>query len=410
VSARVDRQAVLALLRRIRRGRVELVDGDRRLEFGDGDGPAATVTVRSPAFYRQALRGSLGLGDSYARGDWDCDDLVALVRVLARNMEAIDRVRRRVAPVLLPVQRLASRAWLPTPARSRRQIAAHYDLGNDFFELFLDETMTYSCAVFDSPGTDLADASRAKLERVCAKLDVQPRDHVLEIGTGWGSFALHAATTRGCRVTTTTLSKEQHDYARKRIEEAGLSDRVELRLDDYRHLAGRYDKLVSIEMIEAVGWQNFGTFFRRCSDLLKSTGALALQAITIDDRAYDLEKATRSFIKARIFPGGALPSVEVMTREVARRTDMRAVHLEDITPHYPPTLAEWRRRLLENAGRLLARGYPERLVRQFELYFAYCEAGFRERRIGDVQLVLAKPEFRGEQAVLEGARDAVLAG
>jgi len=400
---------VLGLLGRLKRGRVELVDAGRRLEFGDGDGPAATVTVRSPAFYRQVLRGSLGIGDSYTRGLWDCDDLVALVRVLARNMETIDRVRRRMAPVLSPVQRVASRSWLPTPARSRRQIAAHYDLGNDFFELFLDETMTYSCAVFDTPGADLADASRAKLERVCAKLDVHPGDHVLEIGTGWGSFALHAATTRGCRVTTTTLSKEQHDYARERIEDAGLRDRITLLLDDYRHLRGRFDKLVSIEMIEAVGWQNFGTFFRRCSELLKSTGAMALQAITIDDRAYELEKAKRTFIKSRIFPGGALPSVEVMTREVARSTDMRAVHLEDITPHYPPTLAAWRRRLLENAGRVLARGYPERLVRQFELYFAYCEAGFTERRIGDVQMVLAKPAFRGEQAVLEGARHAVLA-
>jgi len=244
----------------------------------------------------------------------------------------------------------------------------------------------------------LEEASLTKLERVCAKLDLGPADHVLEIGTGWGGFAVYAAEHYGCRVTTTTISREQHAYASERVRALGLEDRVTILLEDYRNLRGSYDKLVSIEMIEAVGWQNFPTYFRRCSELLSHDGAMLLQAIVIDDRAYHVEKAGKSFINTYIFPGGCLPSLELISHQLPRVTDLRQVHLEDITAHYATTLALWRERFLEASERLKDLGYDERFRRLWDLYLSYCEGGFRERRIQDVQLLLAKPGYRGESA------------
>jgi cyclopropane-fatty-acyl-phospholipid synthase len=308
-------------------------------------------------------------------------------------------------------QRLARRLVRNTPARSRRQIAAHYDLGNDLFELMLDETMLYSCALFSAPQMTLADAQQAKLDRVCQKLGLSSDHHVLEIGTGWGAFAIHAASRYGCRVTTTTISAEQHRYVQARVRAAGLADRVEVLLKDYRELEGSYDRLVSIEMIEAVGWQYFGRFFARCSDLLRPDGAMLLQAITIDDRAYDVQKGSRTFINTYIFPGGCLPSQAVIARSLARLTDLRMVHLEDITPHYVETLRRWRANFLARADTVAKLGYDERFRRLWELYLCYCEAGFSERRIGDVQLLLAKPRFEqinvGAQAASRDAHAAL---
>jgi cyclopropane-fatty-acyl-phospholipid synthase len=281
-----------------------------------------------------------------------------------------------------------------TRSAARRHISAHYDLGNDLFELFLDETMTYSCAVFDTPDQPLADAQRAKLDLACRKLELSAADHLLEIGTGWGSMALHAAGEYGCRVTTTTISREQHAVATERVRAARLDNLVTVLLEDYRDLRGRFDKLVSIEMIEAVGWQYFDTFFRRCSDLLTPDGLMLLQAITIDDRAYEVEKGSRSFIKEHIFPAGCLPSVEVIARCLAHATDMRVVDLEDITAGYPETLAHWRARFLANARHVTELGYDRRFQRIWELYLCWCEGGFREHRIGDVQVLSAKPEYR----------------
>jgi cyclopropane-fatty-acyl-phospholipid synthase len=319
-----------------------------------------------------------------------------MTRIAARNAGRLDRLRRIAAPLLGPAQRATRWVGRNTPRRSRRQIAAHYDLGNELFELFLDETMMYSCAVFEPPGASLREASLAKLERICRRLGLGPEDHVLEIGTGWGGFAVHAASRFGCRVTTTTISREQHDYARRRVAEAGLTDRVTVLAQDYRDLRGSYDKLVSIEMIEAVGWQYFPVFFRRCSDLLGGEGAMLLQAIVIDDGAYELEKASRSFINTHIFPGGCLPSLEVIARNLSRVTDMRIAHLDDITSHYTRTLACWRERFLAARGRVAELGYDERFRRLWELYLCWCEGGFAERRIRDVQLLLAKPGFRAE--------------
>jgi cyclopropane-fatty-acyl-phospholipid synthase len=400
MSARLARAIVLRVLARVRGGTISISEPDgTQLRFGELD-PArplrARVTVRSPRFYRRLLRGSMGLGESYVEGLWECDDLVALTRIAAINVVAIDRLRRVLAPLLAPLQRGAG--WLArnTPVRSRQRIAAHYDLGNELFALFLDPTMMYSCAVFEPPAATLEQASLVKLERVCAKLDLRAEDHVLEIGTGWGGFAVYAAARYGCRVTTTTISHEQHSYASRRVREAGLQDRVTVLRRDYRELRGRYDKLVSIEMIEAVGWQYFAAFFRRCSALLRDDGAMLLQAIVIDDRAYEVEKGGRSFINTYIFPGGCLPSLEVIARSLARVTDLRQVHLEDITEHYATTLAHWRERFLAASERLSELGYDERFRRLWELYLSYCEGGFRERRIQDVQLLLAKPGYRAE--------------
>ena len=367
--------------------------GGATYSFGQGS-PTATMELHSQQVWSAFMGGSLGLADAYADALWDSPDLVALVRLAARAMPAIDRLRLLGGPVLRPIE-LARAAVRPAGRdQRRRDIVAHYDLGNELFSQMLDATMTYSCALFSGPDMSLEDAQLAKLERVCEKLALGRGDRVLEIGSGWGSFALHAATTRGCHVTTTTISREQHRYVSECVEAAGLSDLITVLDHDFRDLRGRFDKLVSIEMIEAVGWRGFGPFLRHCAKLLDPDGAMLLQAITIDDRAYSVEKASRSFIKQYIFPGGALPSLSVITRALARRTDLQVLGLEDLTPHYVETLRRWRVNLLDNIAELDELGYDERFRRIWNLYLAYCEGGFAERRIGDVQILLGKPGFR----------------
>jgi cyclopropane-fatty-acyl-phospholipid synthase len=393
MSQQLPRALIGLVLRRIRTGRLVLVEGKRRRSYGAGT-PIATVLVRSPRAWRMLLRGSRGLADAYAEGLWDTPDLVAVIRLGARNGSAMDRARRRLEPLARPVQLARSLRRPASRRRRRRDIAAHYDLGNELFKRMLDPTMTYSCAVFDDPEAPLEQAQRNKLELVCQKLELGPRDRVLEIGSGWGSFALHAASTRGCQVTTTTISSAQHEYVSQLVHEAGLKDRITVLASDYRDLKGRYDKLVSIEMIEAVGWRHTGGFFGACSDLLEPNGAMLLQAITIDDRAYEVEKASRSFIKERIFPGGSLPSLAAITRDLARHTDLQLSHLQDLTANYVLTLRRWREQFLAHVGELAALGYDEAFQRLWTFYLAYCEAGFAERRICDVQLVLTKPACR----------------
>ena len=400
------RLASTLLLSRLSEGRLEVVEGGRRRGFGPPGAPLrATLEVHDRRFWRALLGGSRRLAEAYATGAWSSDDLVTLVRIVAREMPRLDRWRRPFAPL----RNLLSRRPRNTRAGARRHVAAHYDLGNDLFRLFLDDTMTYSCAVFERPSISLREAQEAKLERVCRKLELGPSDHVLEIGTGWGSFAVHAASRFGCRVTTTTISREQHEVASRRVLDAGLSDRVTVLLEDYRDLRGRYDKLASIEMIEAVRWQYFDAFFRRCGELLDPRGLMLLQAIVIDDRAYEVEKASRSFIKELIFPAGCLPSLEVISRCVARATQLRLLDLEDLTGHYPETLRRWRENFVRFAGRAGELGYDLRFRRLWELYLAYAEGGFIERRIGDVQALLAGPAYRGPAP--RGERTAaVLAG
>ncbi len=384
------RKLAFALLDRIQIGSLVIVESGRARWFGSGP-PSAKLIVHSPLAWRALLRGSLGLADAYANGWVDSPDLVALIRLAARNGRAIDRPRRLLAPVLAPFQRLRALLRPVTRHRSRRDIAAHYDLGNELFARMLDPTLSYSCAVFEEPEMTLEEAQLAKLERVCEKLELEPGDHLLEIGTGWGALACYAARSRGCRVTTTTISREQYEYALAQVRAHGLRDRVTVLMQDYRDLSGRFDKLVSIEMIEAVGWRQFGRYFEKCSELLAPGGMMLLQAITIDDRAYEVEKASRSFIKRYIFPGGSLPSLAVITRSLARRTDLQVLALEDITDHYVQTLRHWRAAVLANARELDRLGYDERFRRIWTLYLAYCEGGFAERRIGDIQLLLHKP-------------------
>ena len=395
-SAALARAIVRPLLRRTGHGTLTIIDGAASHTFGvaTDEGPAVVVHVHDHRFYRALLRGSLGVSEAYTERWFDCVDLAELARLAALNMPALDRWRRVLRPLVAGPQAALSWCARNTPSRSRRRIAAHYDIGNDLFSLMLDETMTYSCAIFQDPATSLHEAQIAKLDLICRKLELSPRDHVLEIGTGWGGFAIHAASNYGCRVTTTTISEEQSRLARERIRAAGLEDRVTVLVKDYRDLDGTFDKLVSIEMIEAVGWQYFDTFFARCAALLTPEGAMLLQAITIDERAYNVEKAKRSFANTHVFPGGCLPSLSAISRSVARVTDLRPIASQDITSHYVRTLRCWRENFMTQLERVRSLGYDGRFQRMWELYPAYCEGCFGGGRIGNVQLLLAKPNYR----------------
>jgi len=411
----IARTIVTRFLRRIEGGSLTVVEPGRTHTFGDRDEALrVTVTLRDERVWRALLRGSTGLGESYMDGRWDADDLTALVRLAARNALKLDRLRSRFAFLVRPVQFLRG-GRANTVRRSRRQIARHYDLGNDLFAAMLDDRMLYSAGMFATPQTSLEEAQVAKLDAICAKLELRPDDHLLEIGTGWGGLAIHAASRYGCRVTTTTISREQHAEATRRVRAAGLDDRVTVLLRDYRDLTDTYDKLVAIEMIEAVGWRKFDRFFSRVSELLQPDGLALLQAILIDDRAYDVEKAGRSFITTFIFPGGALPSMEVMARCVRRHTNLQWLDVQDLTADYVLTLRHWRERFLAARPALEAAGYDRRFQRLWELYLRYCEAGFLERRITDVQALFAKPGYRVNMRPLiasstnAGPRDASLA-
>jgi cyclopropane-fatty-acyl-phospholipid synthase len=394
VRDRLARAIVSTLLRRVREGRIEIVEGGWRRCFGPPTAELrATVTIRDPAAWRGPLRGGLGLGETYIDGLWEADDLGTLLQIAAREAGRPSRLRRATLRLRGLLHRL--RRLVPENSRrgARENISAHYDLGNEFFSTFLDERMMYSCALFPRPDVSLEQAQLAKLERICAKLELGPGDHLLEIGTGWGGLAVHAAREHGCRVTTTTISREQHRLASERVRAAGLGDRVTVLLEDYRDLRGNYSKLVSIEMIEAVGWQHFGEFFRRCDALLAPDGLMFLQAITIDDGLYEAEKASRSFANTHVFPGGCLPSTATIASCLARFTDLRQTWSEDITANYPPTLAAWRQRFLAAWDRLRGQGYDERFRRLWVFYLTLSEAGFREGRIGDVQALLEKPRY-----------------
>jgi cyclopropane-fatty-acyl-phospholipid synthase len=386
-------RALRARLARLQHGTVTLVDGARRDRFGQPGERCAlecTVHVRDPRFYGEiAFGGSVGAGESFMAGDWTCDDLTALVRILLVNRDVLEGIDAGGFSRLSDWLRRGLHAAARNTRRgSRRNIGAHYDIGNDFFERMLDPTMMYSCAVYERAGMSLEEAQVAKLDRICRKLDLGPQDHLLEIGTGWGALAIHAAARFGCRVTTTTISREQHALATQRVAAAGLADRVTILFQDYRDLEGRYDKLVSVEMIEAVGHHYFDTFFARCGELLAPGGTMLLQAITIADRQYAAARDSVDFIKRHIFPGCCIPSVGAIAESVARASHLRIVDLEDIGPHYATTLAAWRRNLLAQVDAIRACGYPDTLLRMFDFYLSYCEGGFAERSLGDVQVVL----------------------
>lgn len=393
MSAWLCRWLVSLLLARIKAGSLIVLEGEARRVYGSG-APAATVRIDCPRTWRKLLGGSRGMAEAFAQGLWDSPDLVALIGLAARNAGGLDRLRSLLAPLRWPLQRARALVSRSTRRRRRRDIAAHYDLGNQLFSRMLDPTMSYSCAVFEHDAMTLEQAQLAKLERVCEQLDLGPEDRVLEIGTGWGAFALHAAATRGCHVTTTTISSEQHDYAVEQVRRAGLNDKVTVLMEDYRDLHGRYDKLVSIEMIEAVDWRHHDTFFAACERLLAPDGLMLLQAIVIDDRSYDRAKHHDDFIRRLVFPGGCIPSVTAICDSLTRATHLRLFDLEDIGRHYPPTLRRWHDNLEAHWEQVARAGLDESFHRLWRLYLCYCEAAFLERHISDVQMVVAGPRFR----------------
>ncbi|NTV57484.1 MAG: class I SAM-dependent methyltransferase [Deltaproteobacteria bacterium] len=394
------KRVLISLLKKLNFGEIVLTDGEEQHVFGRRSETCdlhASLTVLHPRFYSQVLfGGSIGAGEAYMAGHWSSDDLTLLLRIVLLNQSVFAGLDRGLSRLKAPLYKAYHFLHKDSRKGSRINIAAHYDLGNDFYALFLDETLTYSCGIFDSPECSLQEASVAKYDRICKKLQLSNKDHVLEIGTGWGGFAIHAASQYGCRVTTTTISRAQHDLALERIRTAGVEDKVHVLFKDYRDLKGRFDKLVSIEMIEAVGHHYLETFFRCCSNLLTERGVMALQAITIADHVFEKHKKEVDFIKRYIFPGSCIPSVTAMGDAVAAATDLRLIHLEDITPHYARTLRTWRERFFENILQVRALGYSETFIRMWEFYLCYCEAGFEERYLGDVQMFFAKPLWRGE--------------
>ena len=363
----------------------------RSVVSGSGD-PDATVVVHDQRTWPALLqRGSRGMAESYMAGWWDTDDLTGVVRIALRRTaglrQLLDKTARYSGGLVAGAQRLRP----PSKRRDRENIAAHYDLSNEFFALMLDPTMAYSCAFFAEDDTSLEAAQVAKFEMIADKLQLGPEDHVIEIGTGWGGFAIHAATRHGCRVTTTTISEAQRSLAEKRVAEHGLTDRVTVLGADYRDLEGRYSALVSIEMIEAVDWRRHDEFFATCARLLTGGGRMALQAITIEDASYERAKLHDDFVRAMVFPGGCLPSVSTIATSVARTSDLRIVDLQDIGPHYAETLRRWRANLEDQRPAVERLGFDDRFWRFWTLYLCYCEAAFMERHISDVQLVLARP-------------------
>ena len=402
---RLLRGRLLEQLSQLREGSVQLRDAAGTVELGElGRRPVACIEVLDPAFYREvACGGSVGAGTAYMEGLWRCGELgaqrpgqplVALMRLLLRNRELLDGLESGLARL----GAVALRAWQAsrrnTRAGSRRNIAAHYDLGSEFFGLFLSEDLMYSSALWQGAEDTLAAASTRKLEAICRQLQLEPGERVIEIGTGWGGFAIHAARHYGCRVTTTTISREQHDTARAHIAAAGLGERIELLFADYRDLTGEYDKLVSIEMIEAVGAQYLEEYFRRLGRLLKPAGRALLQAITIEDHRYAQALRSVDFIKRHVFPGSFIPSVSAMLAAKTRASDLGLLSLQDFGESYARTLEAWRERFLARLAAVRAQGFDERFIRMWEFYLAYCEAGFRERSIGVAHLLFARPGWR----------------
>jgi cyclopropane-fatty-acyl-phospholipid synthase len=398
---KLARRIVLSRLERLQAGQVVICEGDEFRTFGQvTEDLPLTVRLRvlDPGFYSDiAFGGSIGAGEAYMRGYWACDELCDLLRTLLQNRDVLEKMDSGLAMLSSPFQKMFHALNRNTRRGSRKNIAAHYDLGNDFYQLWLDPTMTYSCAYFDTPDTSLEDAATEKLDRICRKLNLSATDSVLEIGTGWGGFAIHAARRYGCHVTSTTISREQYEYAKRAVSDAGLEDKVTLLLQDYRDLEGSFDKLVSIEMIEAVGHEYHSTYFKKCCDLLKPEGQMILQSITIADQRYDQYKTDVDFIKRYIFPGGCLTSVTDMSRTLTRHTDMRVIHLEDIGPHYATTLRNWRDRFFARIDEVRELGYSDQFVRMWQFYLCYCESAFTERAIGTVQMLIMRPGARRER-------------
>ncbi len=393
------RKRLLALMAQLRDGWLLLEDdcGTELLGAGPAGAsePPLRLRVHGPGFYRAvAANGSVGASEAYMDGLWECDDLVGLVRLLVRNRDLLDELETGQAKLGGLAMRAVHALRRNTRDGSRRNIAAHYDLGNDFFRLFLSPDLMYSSAMWAGEDDTLEAASARKLDQICRKLDLKPGDRVLEIGTGCGGFALHAVRHYGCQFTTTTISREQHALASKGVAAAGLADRVTVLLDDYRDLRGQYDKLVSIEMIEAIGARYLDTYFRQLGALLTPDGLALVQAITIEDHRYERALGAVDFIQRHVFPGTFIPSITAMLAAKTRATDLALIQLEDFGDSYARTLRAWRHRFMAQLPQVRAQGFDERFIRMWKFYLCYCEGGFRERSIGVAHLLMAKPGHR----------------
>ena len=392
------RSFMLKVLAKLQVGSLTLKEQHETLTFGssaDPSAPHAEVHVHDHDLYRQILTGgSIAAGETFIEGLWSSPDLTAVTRAFSANMamlEAMSDKQNLLARMALKISHWARRN---TTDRSRENISAHYDLGNDFFSLFLDPSMMYSSAVYPTPDSDLATAAQHKLRLICEDLELTPEDHLVEIGTGWGGMAIFAAEHYGCRVTTTTISREQFDYTVAAVAKKGLQDRITVLFDDYRDLQGRFDKLVSIEMIEAVGHQYYDTYFATISRLLKPHGKAVIQAITMTEQRYEQARDSVDFIKRYIFPGGCLPSLTVISDSLSRVTDMQMSHLRDITRDYADTLSAWHDGFLDQLDTVRLMGFDDRFIRMWRYYLSYCEGGFRERIIGTWQITMTKPGYR----------------
>ncbi|GAA0562947.1 cyclopropane-fatty-acyl-phospholipid synthase family protein [Rheinheimera aquimaris] len=390
---RLYRKFTLNFISQLKHGDITLVEGNQRIRLGDEQAELKVViTVLDPAFYQKmVVAGSVGAGEAYILGWWRCDDLTALVRIFALNLTALDKLDSAISRLGRPLLKMLNWRNRNTKTQARKNIAAHYDLGNDMYRLFLDDSMMYSSAVYPDENADLVQAQQYKLKLICDRLQLKAHDHLLEIGTGWGAMAIYAAQNYGCKVTTTTISKQQYDYATARINALGLQDRVTILLSDYRDLSGEFDKLVSIEMIEAVGEEYLDTYFAKCSSLLKPEGLMMLQAITIVDQRYRQYVREVDFIKRYVFPGGCLPSVSRMTDAVCRNTDLVMRQLHDIGFDYARTLKHWCDNFMQARDKVHQLGYDDNFVRLWHFYLCYCEGGFRERATSAVHMLLSKP-------------------
>ncbi len=391
---RLCRRILTKNLQRLSVGQIVMEQGDCSERFGNLEGTELMghVRIQSPKFFHRTLTdGGLGAAESYLRGEWSSDDLTDLFRVLLRNERTLQRFRSSPLSLSGFLNRLRHVRNRNSRSGSRRNIHEHYDLGNDFFMLFLDPTMMYSSALFTDEQATLEKGSIEKIDRVCRTLRLTPDNHVVEIGTGWGTFAIYAATTYGCRVTTTTISEEQYRMATQRVLDANLSDRITVLHKDYRDLKGRFDKLVSIEMIEAVGKQFLPEYFATCERLLRDDGAMLIQAITMPEQRYQQYKNSVDFIQKYIFPGGFLPSVSELQKCVAKKTSLRMIGLHDFGLHYARTLRLWNERFHDQLDQVRALGFDDRFIRMWRYYLCYCEAAFMERAIGVVQVLWAKP-------------------
>ncbi|RUO31684.1 SAM-dependent methyltransferase [Aliidiomarina sedimenti] len=393
-----SREIALRAFARLKHGHLILTEQGHVVgEFGNKQDPLhARIDVQSARMYRRfLLNGDIGAGESYIDGDWQTPDLVAVIRIFARNLDAMDEIASRFGWLTWPLQKLTFMSRRNSKRKAKENILSHYDLGNELYSRFLDPQMQYSSAVYPDQDASLADAQSYKLKRLCDMLDLQPGDHLLEIGTGWGGLAVYAAKHYGCKVTSTTISDAQLAYAQTRVSAEGLDKQVTLLNQDYRDLEGTFDKLVSVEMIEAVGQQYLAGFFRKCSQLLKPSGRMVLQAITIADQRAERYNRDVDFIQQHVFPGGYLPSVELIGRLTRKKTDMVIRQLDDIGLDYAQTLSDWRQAFNQHAKELSELGYDERFTRFWNYYLCYCEGGFSERRVSAVQLLATKPADKG---------------